>query len=332
MELGLGVWCDNHRRMGNRPDFRERRKRCGDEIGFFLAVLGETDEFQAVPPTALADRPGLNNRRLHTMRRHDGIGQRQEAATAPETLGRAFQPEPIFSQYGADDAGSKADEYEASKRHQRQYDLSRPADPVQIFNGDPALFGYTDPVPEIPDFKRQQKIKLLRQTAENRENNERKGIESENAKNAIAIHRKNGGRISVRDKRFRVAHARLSTLVGLYQFAQAVGFFDAHKAQLRIIPVTTACFEFDFPQREEARQRLLFNADILNALERNGAGVSADNSAFDVISCSRYRNRIQDNQRKKKAEQQDRADGGDGNQRDCRFLVPKKAAKIGKIR
>ena len=81
--------------MGNRPDFRERRKRCGDEIGFFLAVLGETNEFQAVPPTTLADRPGLNNRRLHTMRRHHGIGQRQEAATAPETLPRIGNPAPL---------------------------------------------------------------------------------------------------------------------------------------------------------------------------------------------------------------------------------------------
>ena len=129
-----------------------------------------------------------------------------------------------------------------------------------------------------------------------------------------------------------MADADLSALVGFHQFPQAVGFFDAYKAELRVIPVTAAGFELDFPEREKARQGLLFDADILNPLERNRACVSADNSAFDanIMLANVIMEPHPRQPAKKETEQENRTDSGNGNQRVVTSPRAEKGGKYGK--
>ena len=76
----------NPRNLRNAPDFVQRGQRRSDIIAFFLAILSKAHKFQAVPAAPFADWARLHDGRLHPVRGHHDIGERQQPALPPEPL------------------------------------------------------------------------------------------------------------------------------------------------------------------------------------------------------------------------------------------------------
>ena len=75
---------------------------------------------------------------------------------------------------------------------------------------------------------------------------------------------------------------RNSALSSAHQFAQVFGIGDGDEAQFCIFAFAAAGLKLDLTQPHHPRQRLLFDADILDPLIGDRARIAAKNAAFNA--------------------------------------------------
>ena len=158
--------------LRDTPHFIQCGKGCGDIVRLLLAVLRETDKFQAVPATTFPEWPRLHKCRLHPVRGHDNVRERKQPPPTAEPLGSLVEPETMLAQNRAHHSGRKTNENQAGNGTEGQDQLREQTNAVDLVHAHTALFGQTDPMFDVPKIERQQEIKLLRKTTEHRENHE----------------------------------------------------------------------------------------------------------------------------------------------------------------
>ena len=110
----------------------------------------------------------MHDGRLHPVRGHHDIGERQQTALPPKPLCRLGQAKPMFTQICPHNAGGKANENQAAERTKGQDQLPQYADAIECVDAHAAFYGEARPAFVIPIIKRQQKIKLLGKPPQNR--------------------------------------------------------------------------------------------------------------------------------------------------------------------
>ncbi len=256
----------------------------GDDLMvlLLLAVARQALQPQFVPAEALAKPAGDQDRRLYAAHRHRDVGARRQPARPAQRARLAGQAEiPV----GKDHRRDAARETDQQQRQQR----ADPRDPAMREQPlvEPVILGEIDPVHRIEgvEFERQQPVEKLHGGADHGERGERE-IEQSRDQQLARRHREqqpilgHGHRFGGVGRGYR--SRRFAAAMGADRRAQRLRFVQPDRVEAGVILLAAgAGFEPDLGDAQRARHQPLFDADVLDAVERNGAVLARQHPAFD---------------------------------------------------
>ena len=193
------------------------------------------------------------------MDRHDHIGAGQQPTAAAQPLIRPLQPEVPFAQGRADDARHQP---KKQQRNNRDRSGNHLADHAQRQQPAARPCQQSLPFPPFPDVEIEQEIHLLDRACHHGDHRQRKFEQSE-GQHSLRPH-------GEQDRCFVLPFARrdgrAARLLVAHQFSQTFSLRFGKIAQRDFVLAARPGFEPHLGQAEQARDRLLFEADILNAL------------------------------------------------------------------